>query len=322
MKKVFILLLIQTCLFYCRSNTAQAQVATSGLIAYLPFHYGFSADSSSLNLPVTSYYVTGAKDRFGNDNQSIHFFGASSDVNINISNHLEAFQLQEFTINIWFSAIEDQLTPNPVLVRRKNLNGIFSYNLDLSTAGMRISTNANGNDLSCSASLPSFEQWTMMSMLSSADSIFLYKNAILVSSIAKTDTISYTDQLNFISIGSNGGGNSQVFSGFLDDFRMYNRVLSPFEINQLYEEQSSVSTEELLKNSISIFPNPVQNKLHFNHLPEHSNIRVYELTGKLLLETENVQSLDLETLPDQMYFLVIETAQSKTYTKLFVKKSN
>ncbi|MDR9488575.1 endonuclease [Salibacter sp.] len=70
---------------------------------------------------------------------------------------------------------------------------------------------------------------------------------------------------------------------------------------KLLASWESNSVDELAKNKASIYPNPVKNTLWFTDQVESA--RLYDATGKLLLEEQNTKSLDLSNLPKGLFFV-------------------
>jgi hypothetical protein len=77
-------------------------------------------------------------------------------------------------------------------------------------------------------------QWVLVTCTYDGTSIKAYKNDVLISSTAYTGGIG-THPTTHIYIG---GSTSQNFNGYVDDTRIYNRALSPTEVQQLYNSGS------------------------------------------------------------------------------------
>jgi hypothetical protein len=90
----------------------------------------------------------------------------------------------------------------------------------------------------------------------------------------------------------------------------------------MYDAGSPLGLEALTAESqlITVFPNPASNTLSLNNISEPTRIRMYDMSGKLVLETEaNANtSLDISHLAGGIYPVVTEHAHGKEYTKVVV----
>jgi hypothetical protein len=73
------------------------------------------------------------------------------------------------------------------------------------------------------------------------------------------------------------------------------------KIVKLLADWGSTSIDELSRNKVSIYPNPVKNTLWFTEQVESA--KLYDATGKLLLEEQTTKSLDLSNLPKGLFFV-------------------
>lgn len=95
-------------------------------------------------------------------------------------------------------------------------------------------------------------------------------------------------------------------------------VLSILIVN---DNSLSIEKNQILK-KIKVFPNPITNKIKISSQVLLSNIKLYDLYGKKILETEandRVIEINLSQLKNGMYFLAV-TSDSKTYTEKLIKR--
>lgn len=76
-------------------------------------------------------------------------------------------------------------------------------------------------------------RWTHICGVSDASGARLFLDGAL--SGTRSDTVSLTRTTNGLGIGYRFAVNSEFYSGFSDDFRLYSRTLTPPEVRQLYE---------------------------------------------------------------------------------------
>lgn len=76
------------------------------------------------------------------------------------------------------------------------------------------------------------------------------------------------------------------------------------------------------KQTLNIYPNPVQNQLYFSHSDEFDRITVFNIQGRQVLESpvwETEKSLDVSSLQSGIY-LIRFSGKEKTVTKKFIKR--
>lgn len=98
------------------------------------------------------------------------------------------------------------------------------------TNTLAVATNDSGNNFPTVSATVANKEWSHWSFVYNGSSQFLYRNGEVVDT-NKTDNNGTATVGNYI--GSNGGG--QYFDGVISDVRVYNRALSPSEIQHLYE---------------------------------------------------------------------------------------
>lgn len=89
------------------------------------------------------------------------------------------------------------------------------------------------------------------------------------------------------------------------------------------ENLTIISVPHISKKTISIYPNPTKGKIYFDiGKNEIEIIKIYDLNGKLVLETSNLQtvgSLDISTYRSGVYIISIQT-EKEIYSGKFVKE--
>jgi len=81
-----------------------------------------------------------------------------------------------------------------------------------------------------------------------------------------------------------------------------------------------LSVSENASNGFTIYPNPVQNYLQIDTAFDSGTIRVYHVSGALVLETNLTQSVDVSSLASGMYLIEIETSDGASSTQKFLKQ--
>ena len=112
------------------------------------------------------------------------------------------------------------------------------------------------------------------------------------------------------------------FKGYLDDFRYWNRGLSTLEIIQLYESETLGIKNLDNDKSISIYPNPVKDKvtLLIKSDINNYNVEIINTLGEILISCKNLKTIDVSTLNTGLYFIkVIDNVTNKKYTVKLLK---
>jgi hypothetical protein len=102
-----------------------------------------------------------------------------------------------------------------------------------------------------------------------------------------------------------------------------------YEINFICSNDSvypdgTVSAQYLENNVIRLkfFPNPANDVIYFENIPESSTIKIFNQTGKLLISDtrKNKQSLDISSLTQGTYVIVVTTSNGDIGVEKFIKK--
>ncbi|WP_170233939.1 T9SS type A sorting domain-containing protein [Bizionia myxarmorum] len=73
-------------------------------------------------------------------------------------------------------------------------------------------------------------------------------------------------------------------------------------------------------NQISIYPNPVKNKLHITHPNIHiNNVVLYDVLGKLVLNTSNSTEIDVSNINAGLYFVKFEIENREVIKKIIIE---
>lgn len=83
-------------------------------------------------------------------------------------------------------------------------------------------------------------------------------------------------------------------------------------------------SESAVKQSVSVYPNPVSDKLYLQQMDNIKNIAIFNLMGQLLFETKQLDDKNAIAIPEQfkngLYVLVVQTPQGLAQTKFQVAR--
>jgi len=224
-------------LFICMYVITDAQVPTNGLTLWYPFSGTFN-DLSGLG---NNGYNTGIEfttDRFNRTNSAIKLNGISDYIYAKTSTSI--LQTGQIAVSCWFKCSGDIV--NNIYDRYvfdygwldssfgfyMYPKGYVTYKLG-SNSGQADPSQANYNDA-----------WHHFVMQYDGFKTTCYIDGILKSTIDKSVPISSLP--NYLEIGHSisGTANDTFYSGLIDDFRIYNRVLNSTEILALFNESQTL----------------------------------------------------------------------------------
>jgi hypothetical protein len=92
-------------------------------------------------------------------------------------------------------------------------------------------------------------------------------------------------------------------------------------INAGYNCTVGVNNEALVENNISIYPNPSSDYITIlaKNIPI-KNIKIIDLTGKLIYENTFIEKVNVSNLKTGMYVIQIESKDGKQTVHKFIKK--
>lgn len=174
---------------------------------------------SMLNTASTSWQTSGGKIAFSHDGTDDRVFSSSF--------AMSAMGDQNNSFSLWINPTTTSANTRPFGLGQfgvsfglrfnfQNLEFLFGGTAALSVA-MTSATYAN--------------RWTHVCGVADASGARLFFDGVQVGT--RSDTVSLS-KTNGLGIGYRFGINSDFYSGFTDDFRIYARALTPPEIRQLY----------------------------------------------------------------------------------------
>lgn len=296
---------------------AQAQV-TNGLVAKYSFN-GNANDEVGTNNG-TVYGATLTTDRFGNTNKAYQFDGVSHYIDLGNSSTIKP---TVGSISLWVKMTSISNTGsspfNPILFTKSsttNSNSLSGFHFTVfkndSKPAIFIDDVPNSSSASVySTNAISTSTWTHYLISFDNDSIALYTNGQLEGKVYKGFTNTYSSTSPVVLATLQEGALSEFFNGTIDDIRIYNRVLDQLEVDSLFNESDPVSVgikESATASAVSFYPNPTQGYIT---LSNNCNISITDITGKLVQEAQNTNSIDLTAQLAGIYFITLTNTQGE-----------
>ncbi len=127
-----------------------------------------------------------------------------------------------------------------------------------------------------------------------------------------------TSQVGYVSA-------EKMFDGLIDDFFIYNRVLSDEEIltiKELTNEPSTNNINEIRMNQFTISPNPVKSNLDLSSWEIGNTYTITTTSGQVVLMGSLNESkvISTETFVPGLYFVQINDNQGKIFSSKFIKE--
>ncbi len=230
-------LLFISILFASMQALAQipSYVPIYGLLSYYPFN-GNGNDLSPFNNHLTNNGATLTSDRFGNANAAYDFDGLSSF--LTRANPSYVFSpTSTFTVSLWYKRVNTANVGIPIM-HATTANGNFIWIFQAGSTNMQYGTNKQGSAWIWAQSTTTSDVWTHIVMVYNAGQMTLYKDNTLVATATFNHTAVNSTSLPLL-VGKGVGGNH--FYGQIDDIGIWNRVLSPCEISDLFTASNTLS---------------------------------------------------------------------------------
>lgn len=239
-------LFLTTCLLLSQITFAQlpANIPASGLVGYWPFTGNGNDQSINLNNGTVNG-ATLTADRFGNANAAYNFNGTSDHIYVPNNSTLSGFN--DMTISVWVNM--SQYSGIQALVSKwfYTLNcGGNSDNYAFSVQNNMLVSATNNNNVGGYTSPQTFTTgdlgvWKHFVLVSNSTlgHQAIYINGVLTGTGAVSGTICSTT--NPLILGA-ALPTFRWFKGKLDDIGIWNRVLTPCEIDQLYNGTGNISS--------------------------------------------------------------------------------
>jgi hypothetical protein len=215
----------QSQLFYRFSATLPD--ITSGLVGYYPFN-GNANDLSGYTNNGSVFGATLTTNRFGTPNGAYNFTGVGNTY-ISIPDSPSLDMTNAITLALWFNTKGGGYAQPRILTK-----GPPSYGIGLSDTSSSPSIFFANESASVSSSPINLVQsgWIFVAGTYDGHSMQIYTNGVLAGQFSISGSIGVSHEP--LGIGENLDDSSDFVNGQIDDVRIYNRALTPAEIQQLY----------------------------------------------------------------------------------------
>ncbi len=209
-------------------------IPSNGLVAWYPFN-GNANDASGNGNNGINNGASITSDRFGNPNSSYYFNGSSSYINVPNFNTL---QYKPITISLWYNfASLCALSSNDcwkMLIGRDQFGNTSEGNITVLNHSNNSIANKilyyTGGGTNVTNITPTTNYWTNLTFTYDNNSLTKY---YINGNLIYSDSFVYSSSSSIpFNIGS--GGNRFFYNGNLDDIAIYNRAITPQEVQLIY----------------------------------------------------------------------------------------
>jgi hypothetical protein len=203
------------------------------IVAYYPFN-GSANDESGNENHGDVFGATLTTDRFGNPNSAYDFNGKNAYITTPLDTNIS--KMPELTMSVWVYPRRTQYEGVVDHGRRIILSsddGDFDRSLVLQNGMWEILM--GGRDWNLRRVPVDIREWQHVAVVFGASRIKFYINGVLY----KNRSFSGSGNTSVpLTIGNNASRKwHQPFDGIIDDVRIYNRILSDYEIHELYSRE-------------------------------------------------------------------------------------
>ena len=295
-----------------------AYIPANGLMAWYPF----SGNANDLGPNTHNGIVFGSvltTDRFGAA-ASAYLYDGFNDY-ISVADNLN-FRPQNFTISSWvtFNSIPNYYR----LIIAKNVGSQSPESIDMNYAGSyngwfcNIGTPFfNGPFLTPTYSIEIDRWYNLVYQFDDINDIqSIYVNGVFTASSVVTNSIGYDNQPWTFGMEYEGGTASFFFDGKIDDIGIWDRILTPTQILEVYNGATDLKTQ-LADNPFNVYPNPVNDVIKIKTLNSSLNNNEYNVTdvvGKTVLNGKlqsEITTISLDNLAAGIYFLQVGDKKEK-----------
>ncbi len=205
---------------YELGNADMASPPTDG-VSYYPFD-GDATDSWGSN----DGTVNGATSTDGIRGQAYSFDGTDDYIQTSWTNGPFPF-----TVSFWYNEISHNDYGRVIEFGDYNNNYGFQINQGPNSNRLDFAI-GNGSSGNYIGKIENIFKWTHISYMADSTTKYLFKNGILYDKISDSTTISYDS--NPLTFASDSNALKDFSNCMLDDVRIYDRALEPWEIQEIY----------------------------------------------------------------------------------------
>lgn len=249
--------------------------------------------------------VVSTEDRNGNPDKAVRFNGSSSKINLGKSNLLLG---SSGSISVWVkragnASSNKSLNYDPIFIAKNTSTNAYFEGAALGinrTTGnwLAITTNpgTTPTEKVVQKTGVSNNEWHHIVMTYDINKLTFYVDGVSAGNVAKSFNSTFSASLNATIGNSDNTTYSGYFNGDLDEFVIYDVVLTPNEVSTIYSDIATSIDKDNAIQKLNIYPNPSTSSIQFNGYAQ-----VLDLIGNKLME--GTDKLDVSSLNSGVYML-------------------
>jgi len=290
---------------------------TDDALVYYPLNEasGQAIDSKGLN---NSVNVLGTQGAVGKSGTCYLFNGSSQKITFADSESWTLTANEDISFSAWINFTADNLTKwGNIWGNSANIGFGMKKN---SAGNYSIFWYAGGTTAASSSFQITPGVWYHIAGIRVAKtSVSYYLNGALLNTVTPSDI-----DVNppAVYIGGNEAA-SEFFNGKIDELGIWKRTLTANEVMDLYNNPGKVLTSSKVfsqSDNIGYYPVPAKDYLNLSNLPLQSQISIFDITGKKLVEKTNgnrsEQQVDLNGLKTGIYILKVSNSSMEKSFKI------
>jgi hypothetical protein len=113
---------------------------------------------------------------------------------------------------------------------------------------------------------------------------------------------------------------SMVFSGLLDDFRLFNIELTAENVDEIFNFNPTTGISGKLSSKLfKVYPNPATSYIQIQTESKDVDVNIFDAIGQNVISTQNKTRIDISTLNKGLYFVEVKTNGFTGIQKVLVK---
>lgn len=299
---------ILSALFVLCFGIVLSQIPSSGMVERFMFNNNLNGQMGSVFAALKPQY---APDRFGNPNSAYKIVTDSNCIVNGLINNIPQGNSNR-SVCLWVKNV------GPA----SNIRSYFNYSIgnnsfaftQESAPNNKVVTNYTNNITSTAGPDSSWH-----CLVATHDSLIttFYIDGIFIGN----KPLTFYNNTKLVRMGRSPAivPNGVLYPGFLaDELIIYNRVLTPTEVNQICSMSLGLENEVNVSYSTTIYPIPATKELIIKSNEDFYSYSITDLTGKVLTKGQLNENKLFFDLSSGIYFLQLQSKDNKTATKKFI----
>lgn len=300
------------CFTIAMTTTAQVNLE-DGLVGYFPLN-GNADDYSALEIHGVNYGATPTTNEAGVINSAMNFSQSGTNY-VSAGNDLRGIT-DQMTLSFWFKTTSMEYE---FMVEKYDWSRDAGFIVSLIDGGVALHGRDGSGQYVGPPEVGSYAdgEWHHVLAIIDRNEWLIYVDCKKMQDYTTTTANPNIAVNSPLSFGRYAYYNSNHLNGSLDEIRIYNRILTARERNELCRNISARMDE--MDDVFVLYPNPTNGIIHIKgieRLGGSFNVEIRDYAGQLI-RSANVSDIDISDLASGIYFVELLDAENQ---KVFQKK--